>query len=100
MVVIRRCLGSQHPHGPKRTVQLLASTSPHPRNYAPASASRPFATSHEPIAGWLVDFAANGRLCGGRAGAAPAAPRAPSLLPPPTPPRRPAPPHPAPPPPL
>src|SRR5260370_21137030 len=99
MVVIRRCLGSQHPHGPKRTVQLLASTSPHPRNYAPASASRPFATSHEPIAGWLVDFAANGRLCGGRPGRPPPAwcgPSSPLQQPSPHPPPTPSPPTPPP----
>ncbi len=57
---------SRRPYGPKRSVQLLACTSPHPRNYAPAGASRRFATRHEPTAGWLVAFAASGRLCGGR----------------------------------
>jgi hypothetical protein len=64
MIVLRRCLGSRRPYGPQRTVQFLACTSPHPRNYAPAGAGRPLAEAREAAAGWLVALLARG--CAGR----------------------------------
>src|SRR5882757_5212335 len=64
MIVSRRCLGSRRPYGPQRTVQFLACTSPHPRNYAPAGAGRPLAEAREAAAGWLVALLARG--CAGR----------------------------------
>ena len=64
MIVLRRCLGSRRPYGPQRTVQFLACTSPHPRNYAPAGAGRPLAEAREVAAGWLVALLARG--CAGR----------------------------------
>jgi hypothetical protein len=64
MIVLRRCLGSRRPYGPQRTVQFLACTSPHPRNYAPAGAGRSLAEAREAAAGWLVALLARG--CAGR----------------------------------
>jgi hypothetical protein len=52
------------PYGPQRTVQFLACTSPHPRNYAAAGGGRPLAEAREAAAGWLVALLARG--CAGR----------------------------------
>ena len=65
MVRSERLPGSKA-HGPKRSVQLLACTYPHPRNYTPAGSRRPLAKTRELRTGWLVAFADCGRRDGGR----------------------------------
>jgi hypothetical protein len=71
MVGSDRLPGSQRLHEPKRTVQLLACTYPHPRNYTPAGSRRLLAKIRELRTGWLVALADRGRRDGGRRRRAP-----------------------------